>query len=254
MVQPRVITAGMLAGCVLILTLMVSGAVTPGGIWAAPICVAASVLRDLQDAPVPMTFMAGPVALGLLGLSTISMVLALAFCIVVVRPEAGRVRLVISGLASGLTVFVLVWFVVLPWLDPVMLQLDPQIVALAHLAWGGTLSCILSRTPVVSQLRIYVAQHCFGCPEAQRLADVAAQRFPDLPVRVVDLEREPDAAPAGLVAVPTYVLDGKVVALGNPLESDLLQQIARSRQRRWRSKTVRAARPDARCSTVHTHK
>ena len=74
-------------------------------------------------------------------------------------------------------------------------------------------------------LDVYVSSHCFGCDEALRLAQAAARRFPGLQVRVVDLERAPEARPDQLVAVPTYMLDSQVIALGNPLQRDLFRQI-----------------------------
>ena len=76
-------------------------------------------------------------------------------------------------------------------------------------------------------LSIYILEHCIGCDEAQRLAATMAARFAGLLVRVVDLEREPDARPEALVAVPTYVLDGKVIALGNPRQNDLVRDLER---------------------------
>ncbi len=77
------------------------------------------------------------------------------------------------------------------------------------------------------QLDVYVAEHCFGCEEARRLAAAIASRFALLSVRVVDLEHEPDERPESLVAVPSYVLDGRVIALGNPRQSDLFASLER---------------------------
>lgn len=76
-----------------------------------------------------------------------------------------------------------------------------------------------------SVLTVYVSQHCFGCAEARRLAAAVAQAVPELAVRVVDLDREPQARPAGLIAVPTFMLDGRAIALGNPRQQDLLRQV-----------------------------
>ena len=78
----------------------------------------------------------------------------------------------------------------------------------------------------MSILDVYVSSHCFGCDEALRLAEATARRFPGLRVRVVDLDRAPEARPEHLVAVPTYMLDSQVIALGNPLQRDLFRQIA----------------------------
>ena len=77
-------------------------------------------------------------------------------------------------------------------------------------------------------LDVYLTQHCFGCAEALRLAEAAARQFPAVSVRVVDLEREPDARPRELVAVPTYILDGRIVSLGNPRQKDLFRHLRRA--------------------------
>jgi hypothetical protein len=77
-------------------------------------------------------------------------------------------------------------------------------------------------------LEVFLTQHCFGCAEAVRLAEAVARNFPGVAVRVVDLENEPAARPESLVAVPTYVLDGRVLSLGNPRQRDLFRELERS--------------------------
>ena len=74
-------------------------------------------------------------------------------------------------------------------------------------------------------LDVYVSGHCFGCPEARRLAGVIAERFESVTVRVVDLDAEPEARPERVIAVPVYVLDGKLVSFGNPRQRDLIKEI-----------------------------
>ncbi len=76
-------------------------------------------------------------------------------------------------------------------------------------------------------LEIYVAPDCFGCETARNLASkVCAFSWPDLEVRLLDLS-EPDVIrPPAVFAVPTYVLDGRVISLGNPEEDWLLDQLA----------------------------
>ena len=66
-------------------------------------------------------------------------------------------------------------------------------------------------------LEVFVAPGCVGCETARRLvAEVVGRALPRLRVRLVDLG-EPDAVrhPA-VFAVPTYLLDGRVLSLGNP--------------------------------------
>jgi hypothetical protein len=77
------------------------------------------------------------------------------------------------------------------------------------------------------KLRVYLSQHCFGCAEALRLAAAVARYYPAVAVQVVDLDAEPAARPTDLVAVPTYVLDGRIVALGNPRQQDLFRHLER---------------------------
>jgi hypothetical protein len=84
------------------------------------------------------------------------------------------------------------------------------------------------------QLDVYVAPDCFGCTEARRLASEVARRYPHVVVRVVDLEARlttpnrpltPAEVPVDVVAVPTYVLDGRVIALGNPAPEHLFARL-----------------------------
>ncbi len=76
-------------------------------------------------------------------------------------------------------------------------------------------------------LDIYVTEQCFGCDEARHLADTVASRFASVLVRVVDLADEPGTRPDAVVAVPSYVLDGRVIALGNPRQAELFSDLAR---------------------------
>lgn len=77
----------------------------------------------------------------------------------------------------------------------------------------------------MARLDIFVSAHCFGCEEARRLAEAVASRFGAAAVRLVDLDAEPQAKPEHVVAVPAYLLDEAVIALGNPREADLFRQL-----------------------------
>ena len=78
-------------------------------------------------------------------------------------------------------------------------------------------------------LEIYIAPDCFGCETARALAgNVRALGRPDLEVRLLDLSSPSVARPATVFAVPTYVLDGRVISLGNPEQEWLLAQLAPS--------------------------
>jgi hypothetical protein len=76
------------------------------------------------------------------------------------------------------------------------------------------------------RLEIYVASHCVGCQEALRIADLA-RGIAGLDVAVINLDHATSTrpVPANVVAVPTYLLDGRVVSLGNPYREEFLAQM-----------------------------
>ncbi len=74
------------------------------------------------------------------------------------------------------------------------------------------------------RLEVYVSSHCAGCGEAVRLAREAATHFPGMDVRLVDLD-DGGEIPEVVVAVPTYVMDGRVAWLGNPAPEELFARL-----------------------------
>lgn len=50
------------------------------------------------------------------------------------------------------------------------------------------------------------------------------ERFPLLQVDIIDLDSG-QPIPDGVVATPTYLLDGKVISLGNPRREDLIAKV-----------------------------
>ncbi len=76
-------------------------------------------------------------------------------------------------------------------------------------------------------LEIYVAPNCFGCDTARGLAGtLRALGWPHLDVRLLDLSDPDVVIPPTVFAMPTYVLDGRVISLGNPEEEWLLELVA----------------------------
>lgn len=80
------------------------------------------------------------------------------------------------------------------------------------------------------RLEIYVARHCVTCTEALAIAS-AARRIAGLEVDVIDLDQSAGTIPDGIVAVPTYRLDGRVVSLGNPDRERFLDDLRRGEER-----------------------
>ncbi len=74
-------------------------------------------------------------------------------------------------------------------------------------------------------LQVFVKQGCDTCERARKIAGQVDAAFPHLAVEVVDI----DAAGPGredVFAVPTFVLEDRVLSLGNPQESQLQEQIS----------------------------
>jgi alkyl hydroperoxide reductase subunit AhpF len=91
-------------------------------------------------------------------------------------------------------------------------------------------SATLDRSPrkEAPRLEVYVSSECMNCEEAVRLAEEAAARFPTASVRVIDLDMRGSPPPDPVVAVPTYVLNGRVVSLGNPDSEELFARVRES--------------------------
>ena len=76
-------------------------------------------------------------------------------------------------------------------------------------------------------LDVYVAPACAGCETARRLAAaLRALALPGVEVRLIDLSEPGVVRPPAVFAVPTYLLDGRVLSLGNPDDAWLLDQLA----------------------------
>ena len=74
------------------------------------------------------------------------------------------------------------------------------------------------------RLEIYVASQCFTCDQALVIAE-RAQAIAGLEVAVISLDDPQQSVPPNVFAVPTYLLDGRVVSLGNPDCEEFLAQL-----------------------------
>ena len=82
-----------------------------------------------------------------------------------------------------------------------------------------------------AELEVFVEAKCSICQRALRMAADVDDRYPELSVRVIDIS-EPAAQRDDVFAVPTFILDGRVVSLGNPKQSFLRSEIETLLQRR----------------------
>jgi len=74
---------------------------------------------------------------------------------------------------------------------------------------------------MISKLKIFVAGNCPGCVEARAIATHIEQGYPHLDVEIVDINNDPAAVPEKVFATPTYILDDRIVSLGNPSLEDV---------------------------------
>lgn len=74
------------------------------------------------------------------------------------------------------------------------------------------------------ELQVYVEAGCAQCERAAELAKEIDSDYAQLAVEVIDVT-EASIRPDEVFAVPTFMLNGKVVSLGNPEQSTLRQEI-----------------------------
>lgn len=71
-------------------------------------------------------------------------------------------------------------------------------------------------------LDVYVDNHCWGCDEARTLVAEMRSHFPTLHIKLRDGKEQ---WPPEVFAVPTYMLNGRIIALGNPSRERLQMQL-----------------------------
>lgn len=89
----------------------------------------------------------------------------------------------------------------------------------------------MNQTPQPSHfLETSLGCRCWNCAEALALAE-EARGIPGIAVRVIDLDQPGCVPPPCIFAVPTYVLNGRVIALENPAREALLALLQREKSR-----------------------
>lgn len=72
-------------------------------------------------------------------------------------------------------------------------------------------------------LKIFITEHCPGCNEAQRVAARVTQDYPHLRVEIIDLDAPEVSVPEVVFATPTYMLNNRIVSLGNPSPAEVAE-------------------------------
>ncbi len=92
-----------------------------------------------------------------------------------------------------------------------------------------------TRRVPLALLDIYVGPNCFGCDAAHAIAhEIQVLALPGVHIRVIDLGDPANVRPASVFAVPTYLLNNRVLSLGNPEVDWLRDQLTNGRAERLR--------------------
>jgi len=80
------------------------------------------------------------------------------------------------------------------------------------------------------KIQIYVLQHCVSCGRSAALGQAVASHFEDITVEVLNLDDPSIPRPDLVFAVPTFLLDGQLLCLGNQEEEWLVRRVRRMKQ------------------------
>jgi hypothetical protein len=80
---------------------------------------------------------------------------------------------------------------------------------------------------ITQTLHVYIADDCWSCQETRRIVADVTDQFPETQVELRDMNQD---KPEYVFAVPTYVLNGRVISLGNPTREELFQKLTMNRQ------------------------
>ncbi len=72
------------------------------------------------------------------------------------------------------------------------------------------------------RLDIYIDDCCETCDHARQIAEQVRERMPQVEVNLIELTGD---KPTSVFAVPTYLLDGATLFLGNPSEAELFERL-----------------------------
>lgn len=74
---------------------------------------------------------------------------------------------------------------------------------------------------MAATLKIYTMTHCPTCEATRRNAAAIAERWPEVEVQLISLDAPGVTIPPQVFSVPTYLLNGDVISLGNPYLSQI---------------------------------
>jgi hypothetical protein len=142
-----IVIGGIAASLVIAMWEMVVEAIVPAGagFFGPPIAIGATIVRGLQGSSNPIPFDLAALVVGLAGHMMNSVILAAIFGFVIGRRALGATPLVATGIVWGMIVFGAMWFVVVPAVDPLILNLNGIAFLAGHMMWGAALGLLWTR-------------------------------------------------------------------------------------------------------------
>ncbi len=143
----KLLAGGIVASLVIAMWEMIVEAIIPAGngFWSPVVYIGATVARDLQSVSAPVPFHLLGVILGLIGHMMNSIIFGLIFAYLIAPRARSLGGQIVAGLIYGVVIYLVMWFVALPLVDPVMLNLNAIVFLLGHMMWGVALGFINHR-------------------------------------------------------------------------------------------------------------
>ena len=138
----KLLVPGLIASLVLGMWVMILEAIVGSGFWAPVVYIAATILRGLQSVTAPVAFNLPGVILGLMGHMMNSVFFGLIFAYLIAPRARSLVGQAVAGLVYGVLIYVVMWLIVAPLVDPVMLNLNAFLFFLGHMMWGIALGLV----------------------------------------------------------------------------------------------------------------
>ena len=138
----KLLAAGLVASVVMGMWQMILEAIIGDGFWSPVVYIAATILRGLQSITAPVPFHLLGVILGLMGHMMNSVIFGLIFAYLIAPRVKSLVGQIFAGIVYGVVIYAVMWFVVVPLVDPVLLNLNAFVFFLGHMMWGVALGAI----------------------------------------------------------------------------------------------------------------
>ena len=76
-------------------------------------------------------------------------------------------------------------------------------------------------------LKVFIVENCPGCDEARQIAARVEQDYADLiKIEVINITDAQAIVPEAVFATPTFMLNDRVVSLGNPSPKEVARWVA----------------------------